>query len=114
MIEISWAAVAAICAITMAVLAIGGFWMRFSDRITNTETTAHAATVLSAALQLKVDVIQKELSDYRVAAATMFVSDKELFQAEQRFSALVEEIKRDIRGVTDRLDRVLEAQGSSS
>jgi hypothetical protein len=124
-IEVSWVAVAGICAIIMAVIAVGGFWMRFSDRLTNTETSAAAATVLSTALQVKVDTVQKELqlkgdtfqrefSDYREAAAIRFVSDKELSQVEERFRGLAEEIKRDIRGVTDRLDRVLDAQGHQS
>jgi hypothetical protein len=111
MIEVSWAGIGAICAMAMATLAIGGFWMRFSDRITTAESSGHGASILAAGLQLKVDSLQKELSEYKTEAATRFVSDKELFQAEQRFGNLAEEIKRDIRGVTERLDRVLEAQG---
>jgi hypothetical protein len=111
MIEVSWAAIGGVCAIIMAVLTIAGFLMAFSKRMTTTETSAQAASILATALGLKVDTLQKELSDYKVEAAKFFVSDKELHQAEDRFRSLVEEIKRDIRGVTDRLDRVLEAQG---
>lgn len=100
-----------------AIIAVGclisilTFWTRFSDRITLAETSAKGATILAAALQIKVEAQQKELSDYKELAARMFVSDKDLFQAEQRFTGLVDEIKRDIRGVTERLDRVLEARG---
>ena len=101
----------AIAQLVIPLVAIVGFWLRFSDRLTTAETAAHAASILATALQLKVDTIQKELSDYKVEAAGKFVSDKELFNAEERFRGLVEEIKRDIRGVTDRLDRVLEVQG---
>lgn len=111
MIEISTAAIGAICAVIMVFFTMAGYLMTFSKRITNTETTAQAASILAAGLQLKVETLQKELSDYKVEAARYFVSDKELTQAEERFRSLVEEIKRDIRGVTDRLDRVLEGQG---
>ncbi|MES2030820.1 MAG: hypothetical protein V4477_16695 [Pseudomonadota bacterium] len=113
MVEVSWAAIGAGCALIMAGLAIFGFWMRFSDRITKAETSAQGASIAIAASQIKIENLQKELSDYKTQAASMFVSDKELFNAEQRFSGLVEEIKRDIRGVTERLDRVLEGAGHS-
>lgn len=111
MIEVSLAWIVGICAVIGTIVTVAGCLMAFSKRMTTTETSATAASILATALGLKVETLQKELSDYRVAAATMFVSDKELSQAERRFSGLVEEIKRDIRGVTDRLDRVLEAQG---
>lgn len=114
MIEISTAAIGAICAVIMALGLVGGFLMAFSKRIANTETSAQAASILATALGLKVETLQKELSDYKVAAATLFVSDPELRHAEDRFRDLVEEIKRDIRGVTDRLDRVLESKGGAT
>lgn len=111
MIEVSWAAIGGVCALVMALLAIGGFWMRFSERITKAETSAQAASVLSQGLQVKVESTQRELADYKAEAARTFVSDKELLNSEQRFAALVEDIKKDIRGVNERLDRVLEAKG---
>jgi hypothetical protein len=111
MIEVSWTAIGGVCAIITAVITIIGFLMAFSRRMSMTETSASAASILATALGLKVETLQKELSDYKVEAAKFFVSDKELHQAEDRFRDLVEEIKRDIRGVTDRLDRVLDAQG---
>jgi hypothetical protein len=111
MIEVSTSVVMMVCAVLGSLGLVGGFLMAFSKRIANTETSAQAASILATALGLKVETLQKELSDYKVAAATLFVSDPELRQAEDRFRSLVEEIKRDIRGVTDRLDRVLEAKG---
>jgi ABC-type lipoprotein release transport system permease subunit len=106
-LEVSWAAIAAIGSLIIALGVIAGFWSKFSDRLTNAETAADTAKTLAIALQLKVDNIQKELSDYRVEAAGKFVSGHDLNQAEDRFRSLVDEIKKDIRGVTERLDRVL-------
>lgn len=94
--------------LVVPLLAILGFWLKVSDRLTTAEASAKAAAILSAALQIKVEMQQRELSDYKVEAAEKFVSNKELFHTEERFRGLVEEIKRDIRGVTERLDRVLE------
>lgn len=94
--------------LVVPLLAILGFWIKISERLTTALTSAQAASILSAALQIKVETQQRELADYRVEAAEKFVSNKELFHTEERFRGLVEEIKRDIRGVTERLDRVLE------
>lgn len=110
MIEVSWVAVGGICAVVMAALTIFGFWNKFADRISKCETSAQAASILATALGIKVDAQQRELSDYKVEAARFFVSSGELNQAEDRFRTLVEGIQRDIRGVTERLDRVLESQ----
>ena len=97
-----------------SILSIITFWTRYSDRITKAEgraaqaeDSAKAASLHAAGLQAKLEMLQR---DYREAAALKFVSDKELAQAEQRFTGLVEEIKRDIRGVTERLDRVLDKE----
>jgi len=100
-----------------SILSIITFWTRYSDRITkaegraaSAEAAAQAASLHAAGLQAKVEILQRDFADYREAAALKFVSDKELAQAEQRFTGLVEEIKRDIRGVTERLDRVLDKE----
>lgn len=108
MIEVSWVAVGGVCSLLVAAATVFGFWNKFADRITRCETTAQAATILSTALQLKTENLQRELSDYKTTAAGSFISDKELNTTEIRFSGLVDEIKRDIRGVNERLDRVLE------
>jgi hypothetical protein len=111
MVEVSWSAIGAGSAVIMMILAVGGFWMRFSDRITKAEACARGAEIAAAAAGIRAETAQRELADYKTQAAVMFVSDKELFNAEQRFGGLVEEIKRDIRGVNERLDRVLEVAG---
>jgi hypothetical protein len=109
---VTWAALAVAVG---SVLSIIGFWTRYSDRITKAEAaadaskqSAQAASILTAAVQVKLEGLQKEFADYREAAALKFVSDRDLIQAENRMAGLVENIQHDIRGVSDRLDRVLE------
>lgn len=109
---VTWGAVIAAVG---SMLSLIGFWTRYSDRITKAEgkaaaaeSAAQAASLLAVGLQAKLETVQRDFADYREAAALKFVSDKELAQAETRFTGLVEEIKRDIRGVTERLDRVLD------
>lgn len=102
---VTWAALATAIA---AGLSLIGFWTRYSDRITKAEAAAHGASILSQALQIKLEGVQKEFSDYREDAALKFVADRDLIQTEQRFSGLVENIQRDIRGMAERLDRVLD------
>ena len=106
---VTWAALAVAIG---SVLSILKFWTVFSDRITKAETSAQAASILAQALQVKLEGVQKECAHYREDAALKFVSDRDLIQAEQRFSGLVENIQRDIRGMAERLDRVLDQRGS--
>lgn len=95
----------------MAAITIMGFWMRFSDRMTTAETVAAAANIEAAAAKIRVEGLQRDFTEYQIKAAGMFITDTELGQTERRISAQVEEIKLDIRGMNDRLDRVLEARG---
>jgi hypothetical protein len=111
---VTWAALAVAIG---AGLSIIGFWTRYSDRLTRAEASAkvaedaaHAASIMTQALQVKLEGVQKEFADYRESAALKFVSDRDLIQTENRFAGLVEAIQRDIRGVAERLDRVLVAR----
>jgi hypothetical protein len=102
---ITWAALAVAIG---SVLSIVTFWTKYSDRITRAEASAQAASILASGLGVKLEQSQTAFADYRESAALKFVSNHDLVQVETRFADLAEQIKRDIRGVTERLDRVLE------
>lgn len=113
---VTWAAVTTA---VVSLISILTFWTRYSDRITKAESkaevaeqAAHAASILAQALQVKLEGVQKEFADYREDAALKFVSDRDLVQIENRFSSLVENIQHDIRGMAERLDRVLDQRGA--
>jgi hypothetical protein len=100
-----------------SILSILTFWTRYSDRITKAEAkaaeadkAAQSASIHALGLQAEIKIMQRDFADYREAAALKFVSNNALASAENRFTGLVEEIKRDIRGVTERLDRVLDKE----
>ena len=114
---ITWAALAAAVG---AVISIVSFWSKYSDRITRAEAkadeagkSAQAASILASGLGIKIEQQQQAFADYRESAALKFVANHDLVQVETRFADLAEQIKRDIRGVTERLDRVLEHRASS-
>lgn len=113
-VEISWVAVSAICASIVAILTVLKFHGKASDRITTAEATAQAASILSAALQIKLENLQTAFGDYKVEAAKYFISTNEMSHLETRFSSWVTEIKNDVRGVTERLDRVLGERGKAN
>jgi hypothetical protein len=115
---VTWAAVAVAIGSVISILT---FWTRYSDRITEAEAeakaaeqAAHGASILAQGLQVKLEAFQKEFADYRESAAIKFVSDRDLIQAENRMAGLVENIQRDIRGVAERLDRVLISRNDSA
>lgn len=115
---VTWAAMAVAVGCIISILT---FWTRYSDRITKAEgaanaakDSAQAASILAAGLQAKLEGVQKDFADYREAAAIKFVSERDLIQVEGRFAGLVESIQRDIRGVAERLDRVLMSRSGDS
>lgn len=112
MIEISWVAISAICASIIAILTVLKFYGKASDRIGTAETKAGGASILAASLQMKVEKIQEDFSNYKERAAKEFISTNEMSHLETRFQNWVTEIKTDLRGVTDRLDRVLGERGN--
>ena len=113
-IEISWVAVSAICASIVAILTVLKFHGKASDRIGAAEGKAGAASILAAALQVKLENLQSELSNYKVEAAKYFISANEMTHLEARFASWIGDIKTDIRGMTDRLDRVLGERGHAN
>jgi len=106
---VTWGAVAIALRSLISILT---FWTRYSDRITKAEGAAHGASILAQALQVKLESVQKEFADYREDAALKFVTDRDMTLVEQRFSSLVENIQHDIRGMAERLDRVLDQRSA--
>jgi hypothetical protein len=106
----SYQTIGAFCAMIGAFIALATFWGRFSGRVTLAQSSASSASIEVLANKLRIDQIQRDLSDYREKAAREFVTDAELINAERRIMAAVAEIKTDISGVNARLDRVLDTR----
>ena len=110
MVEVSWQAIVTLCAVVGAVSTVAGFWMRFSDRITAAQNKGETAHIAATAATLRVETMQRDFSEYQTRAASQFVTDGDLAQTERRISTQFDELKNDIRGISERLDRVLETR----
>jgi hypothetical protein len=88
-----------------SIVGIIAFWMKLGSQLT---AGVHAGTIASAAVG-KIELLAREFNDYRVEAAKEFVTSKDLAHAENRMSTAVEAMRSEMRGMNDRLDRLLES-----
>jgi hypothetical protein len=101
-----------------ALVTIITFWMTLGSRLTTAEVKAAAAETLAARLEQKHDAVLSALGDYRVAMEVKIAVIKTLAEtntsaltaAENRFAKALEDLRESFRQLTERMDRMLEAQ----
>jgi hypothetical protein len=98
------------------------FWMKIGSRLSAGEQaqvlvtalapkvqTAESAYQLASAAVAKAELFHQQFNDYKVEAARDFVTSKDLAHAETRMTVAVESMRVEVRGMNERLDRLLEA-----
>lgn len=123
---LSWAAIGAVVAVITLSLTFAKFWMALSSRITEAKLTADTAKskveqlerdakaeAESAGLRavqanLKIDNLSTELSKFELHAEREFVNHDDLRQLSERHEAQFTDLRSDLKGITQRLDRLLE------
>lgn len=104
---LSWAAVGAgVAAITMS-LGFATFWMNISQRITEAKSMAEAVKELAESAASRVSRTQATLAEFQRYAEKEFANHNDLARVDKLFS----EMKSDLRGITMRLDKLLERRG---
>lgn len=90
-----------------SILAWVKFWMDQGKQAQRVESaTAIATTALGQA-----EVTKSRLHDFEVRASQEFATHKALAGVEERNNTMMQEFRRDIRGLSERLDRVLDKRG---
>jgi hypothetical protein len=59
---------------------------------------------------LKIDGLQTDLSDFRIYAEKEFVNHDDLKELVGRHQAQFDNLREDLKGITTRLDRLLESR----
>lgn len=90
-----------IVASILPVLAILGFWMNLSSRITKAEVMAEEASKESAAATEKVGILNSTFGLYREHVAANYIHRDVMREVEDRLMQAIDRL-------ADRLDRVLE------
>jgi hypothetical protein len=99
---IPWAALVA--GIT-ACVAIAKFWM---DRGA-AELTAESAKIAALALGARVEVLGHALTDFKVEEANRYATGNALESAEKNMTEAMNGVRDEVRGLNQRLDRIIEA-----
>ncbi|UFS73397.1 hypothetical protein LPB73_15735 [Tardiphaga sp. 37S4] len=90
---------------------VATFWMSIQRQITEAKTEASAAGLRGLQANLKIDGLQTDLSDFRIYAEKEFReprrSQKELVG---RHEAQFDNLREELKGITTRLDRLLESR----
>jgi hypothetical protein len=107
---LAWAALGAAFACVSCSIGFAAFWMNMQRQITEAKTEASAAGLRGVQANLKIDTLQAELSTFQRYAEKEFVNHKDLEQLTLRHEAQFDDLRQDLKGITSRLDRLLESR----
>lgn len=86
------------------------FWMNMQRQITEAKTDASAAGLRGVQANLKIDNLQNEISTFKIYAEREFVNHDDLKEHVVRHEAQFDNLREDLKGITSRLDRLLESR----
>ena len=92
-----------------SVIAIVTFWMNRGKAEAETLSKAEAASKMAAAALAKSELASSQLAEARIEFARDYASHKDLAAAEVRFAAALESLRTELRGMNERLDRIIES-----
>ena len=107
---LAWAAVGAGIGLVTCSVGFATFWMNMQRQITEAKTDASAAGLRGVQANLKIDQLQSGLSDFKVYAEKVFVNHDDLNALVVRHEAQFDNLREDLKGITSRLDRLLETR----
>jgi hypothetical protein len=117
-----WQVVGGIVGLIVLSLTFAGFWMSIAKQIAEAKSEAELAKSAAAtasdeakssglrAVQanLKIDTLGSELSNFKEYAAREYVDRDRLRESTEHHDTQYSALKEDLRGITARLDKLLE------
>lgn len=107
---LAWAAVGAGFGAVTSAIGFATFWMNMQRQITEAKTEASAAGLRGVQANLKIDNLQAEISNFKLYAQKEFVNHDDLRDHVERHEAQFDNLREDLKGITSRLDRLLESR----
>jgi hypothetical protein len=91
-----------------SLVAIVTFWMTAARRRPMRWPKADAASATAHAALAKAEIVSAQLAEARIEFARDYASHKDLAAAEVRYAAALDSLRTELRGMNDRLDRIIE------
>ncbi|MCW2783321.1 MAG: hypothetical protein JWR35_3770 [Marmoricola sp.] len=105
---IFWGIIGAGASAVACSIGFATFWMNMQRQITEAKTEAAAAGLRGVQANLKIDTLQANFSGFQVYAEKEFVNHGDLAQLSIRHEAQFDDLREDLKGITARLDRLLD------
>lgn len=102
---VTWAA---LIAGSGSVVAIVTFWLNRGKAEAEATIKADAATAMATAALAKAEMTSMQLAEARIDFANEYASHKDLAASEARYATAVDGLRQELRGMNDRLDRIIE------
>jgi hypothetical protein len=96
---------AALVAGVTACIAIAKFWMERGEA----EAKAESAKIAALALSARVEILGNILSDFKIEVAQKYATGNALESAERNMTEAMTGVRDEVRGLNQRLDRIIEA-----
>ena len=98
----------ALIAASGSIIAIITFWMNRGKAEAEASTKADAATAMATAALAKTEFVSAQLAEARIEFARDYASHKDLAAAEVRYAAALDSLRTELRGMNERLDRIID------
>lgn len=113
----AWAAIGVVGGTVTCSIIFATFWMNMQKQITeakgaadSAKAEAESAGLRAVQANLKIDTTQTSLSEFKVYAEREFVNHDDLKALVVRHEAQFDNLREDLKGITSRLDRLLEGR----
>lgn len=97
-----WMTLSAIAAFIVSILTILGFWMHFSDKVTEAKRDAFQARELAKDNSERIATLNAAFSLYREQVARDYISREMMQEFERRLTGAIDKLG-------DRFDKIIEA-----
>jgi hypothetical protein len=98
----------ALIAASGSLVAIITFWMNRGKAEAEAAAKADAAAATARTALAKAELVAEQLADARIEFARDYASHKDLAAADMRYANALDSLRTELRGVNERLDRIIE------
>jgi hypothetical protein len=91
-----------------SVIAIITFWMNRGKAEADALARAEGAHAMAAAALAKAEDVAAQLAESRVEFARDYASHRDLAAAEVRYATALDSLRSELRGMNERLDRIID------
>jgi hypothetical protein len=91
-----------------SIIAIVTFWMNRGKAEADAFTKAAGAQSMAASAMAKVETMAGQLAEARIEFARDYASHRDLAAAEVRYATALDSLRTELRGMNERLDRIID------